>query len=205
MSDSGNTPLNLRRRYPTDRTAAISDGVFAVALTLLILDVKPPDRGTGELAKALISVAPRLGIFALSFAIVAYYWVVHHLIFVSMRGVSVGLLWANFAFLFTIVVLPFSTAVLGGDALAPPALALYGLNLAACTTTLTGAWYVAERGDLIEQLLPKQRRYIVLRLTIQVLVALFGVVCAFVLPVLALTIFVAFPVIYALSYRRRYY
>jgi uncharacterized membrane protein len=205
MSDSGKAPLNQRRRYPTDRTAAISDGVFAVALTLLILDVKLPDRGTGELAKALISVAPRLGIFALSFAIVAYYWVVHHLIFVSMRGVSVGLLWANFAFLFAIVVLPFSTAVLGIDALAPPALALYGLNLAACTTTLTVAWYVAERGDLIEQLLPKQRRYIVLRLTIQVLVALFGVVCAFVSPVLALAIFVAFPVIYALSYRRRYY
>ncbi len=205
MSDSGNTPLNQRRRYPTDRTAAISDGVFAVALTLLILDVKPPERGTGELARALISIAPQLGIFALSFAIVAYYWVVHHLIFASMRGVSVGLLWANFAFLLTIVVLPFSTGVLGVDALAPPALALYGLNLAACTTTLAVAWYVAERSDLIEQLLPKQRRYIVLRLTIQVLVALFGVVCAFVLPVLALAIFVAFPVVYALSYRRRYY
>src|SRR5580658_869559 len=111
MSDSGNTPLNQRRQYPTDRTAGISDGVFAVALTLLILDVKPPARVAGGLAQALIGVAPQLGIFALSFAIVAYYWVVHHLIFASMRGVSVGLMWANLAFLFTIVVLPFSTAV----------------------------------------------------------------------------------------------
>jgi uncharacterized membrane protein len=205
MSQSEGVLQDQRRRYPTDRTAAISDGVFAVALTLLILDVKPPDKGTGHLAHALIGVAPRLGIFALSFAIVAYYWVVHHLIFASMRGVSVGLLWANLAFLFTIVVLPFSTAVLGADALAAPALTLYGINLAACTLTLTGAWYVAERGDLIEQLQPKQRRYIVLRLTIQALVALLGVVFAFVLPVLALAVFVAFPIVYALTYRRRYY
>jgi len=71
--------------------------------------------------------------------------------------------------------------------------------------TLTGAWYVAERGDLIEQLQPKQRRYIVLRLTIQALVTLLGVVFAFVLPVLALAVFVAFPIIYAITYRRRYY
>jgi len=47
-----------------------------------------------------------LGTFALSFAIVAYYWLVHHLIFASLRGVKVALIWANMLFLFTIAVLP---------------------------------------------------------------------------------------------------
>src|ERR1700731_4745904 len=119
------------RRYRTDRTEGISDGVFAVALTLLILDVRPPEGDVSQLVHGLVLIAPRLGTFALSFAIVAYYWLVHHLIFASLRGVKVALIWANMLFLFTIALLPFSTAVLGRYSFAPVALALYGANLAA--------------------------------------------------------------------------
>src|SRR5579862_2697822 len=71
-----------------------------------------------------VVIAPRLGTFALSFAVVAYYWLVHHLLFASFRGVKVALIWANMLFPFTIAVLPFSTAVLGRYALAPAALAI---------------------------------------------------------------------------------
>lgn len=132
------------RKYRTDRTEGISDGVFAVSLTLLILDVRPPEGGVSQLVHGLVLIAPRLGTFALSFAIVAYYWLVHHLIFASLRGVKVALIWANMLFLFTIAVLPFSTAVLGRYSLAPVALAIYGANLAACTSTLAGVWFVAD-------------------------------------------------------------
>jgi uncharacterized membrane protein len=145
------------RRYRTDRTEGISDGVFAVSLTLLILDVRPPEGGVSQLVHGLVLIAPRLGTFALSFAIVAYYWLVHHLIFASLRGVKVALIWANMLFLFTIAVLPFSTAVLGRYALAPVALAIYGANLAACTSTTAG---VSSRTILTSQ--PptvSQRRY----------------------------------------------
>src|SRR5260370_28807828 len=90
------------------RVVAISDGVFAVALTLLILDVKPPTVGQTLLASAIIATVPRLGIFALSFAIVAWYWVSHHFSFGYVRIIDRGLLWLNMLFLFTIVVLPFS-------------------------------------------------------------------------------------------------
>src|SRR5438876_9931521 len=57
------------RNYPTDRTEGISDGVFAVSLTLLILDVRPPEGGVSQLVHGLVLTAPRLGTFALSFAI----------------------------------------------------------------------------------------------------------------------------------------
>ncbi len=76
--------LRTGRRYRTDRTEGISDGVFAVSLTLLILDVRPPEGGVSQLVHGLVLIAPRLGTFALSFAIVAYYWLVHHLIFASL-------------------------------------------------------------------------------------------------------------------------
>src|SRR5947209_17422537 len=143
--------LKAGRKYRTDRTEGISDGVFAVSLTLLILDVRPPEGGVSQLVHGLVLIAPRLGTFALSFAIVAYYWLVHHLIFASLRGVKVALIWANMLFLFTIAVLSFSTAVLGRYSLAPVALAMYGAHLAACTSTLAGVWFVAAHSPNTEQ------------------------------------------------------
>src|SRR2546428_7495169 len=82
--------LDTGRRYRTDRTEGISDGVFAVSLTLLILDVRPPEGGVSQLVHGLVLIAPRLGTFALSFAIVAYYWLVPHLTFASIRRVEVA-------------------------------------------------------------------------------------------------------------------
>ncbi len=61
--------LRTGRRYRTDRTEGISDGVFAVSLTLLILDVRPPEGGVSQLVHGLVLIAPRLATFALSFAI----------------------------------------------------------------------------------------------------------------------------------------
>src|SRR5713226_1112215 len=183
----------------------ISDGVFAVSLTLLILDVRPPEVGVSQLVHGLVLISPRFGTFALSFAIVAYYWLVHHLIFASLRGVKVALIWANMLFLFTIAVLPFSTAVLGRYSLAPVALAIYGANLAACTSTLAGVWFVADHSHITEQPTVSQRRYIVRRFGLQLMVALLGIACAFLAPALALSIFVALPIVFALTYHRRYY
>jgi uncharacterized membrane protein len=193
------------RNYRTDRTEGISDGVFAVSLTLLILDVRAPEGDVSQLVHGLVLVAPRLGTFVLSFAIVAYYWLVHHLIVASLRGVKVALMWANMLFLLTIAVLPFSTAVLGRYALAPVALAIYGANLAACTSTLAGVWFVADRSHVTEQITAGQRRYIVRSFAAQLIVELVGIACAFLAPALALCIFVALPIAFALTYDRRYY
>jgi uncharacterized membrane protein len=193
------------RNYRTGRAEGISDGVFAVSLTLLILDVRPPEGAISQLAHGLVLIAPRLGTFALSFAIVAYYWLVRHLIFATLRGVTVAPIWANMLFLFTIAVLPFSTAVLGRYPLAPAALAIYGANLAACTATLAGMWFVADLPHITEQPTASQRLYIVRRFGLQLIVALLGIACAFLVPALALSIFVALPIVFALTYHRRYY
>ena len=72
MRDDGSSNeerLRTGRRYRTDRTEGISEGVFAVSLTLLILDVRPPEGGVSQLVHGLVLIAPRLGTFALSFAI----------------------------------------------------------------------------------------------------------------------------------------
>src|SRR5260370_40444228 len=111
--------LRTGRRYRTDRTEGISDGVFAVSLTLLILDVRPPEGGVSQLVHGLVLIAPRLGTFLLSFAIVAYYWLVLHRVFAPLGVVEGPLIWADMLFLFYISLLRFSTAVLCRYHLAP--------------------------------------------------------------------------------------
>src|SRR5258708_24917686 len=82
--------LKTGRNYRTDRTEGISDGVFAVSLTLLILDVRPPEGGVSQLVHGLVLIAPRLGTFALSFAIVAYYWLLPHPVFSPLPRAKVA-------------------------------------------------------------------------------------------------------------------
>jgi uncharacterized membrane protein len=184
------------RSFPKDpsRVVAISDGVFAVALTLLILDVNPPIVSRTVLASAILATAPRLGIFALSFAIVAYYWVSHHFSFGYVRVIDRGLLWLNMLFLFTIVVLPFSAAVLGDYPLAAPALTLYGVNVAACSATLAIAWWYAVGKRLSIDVRRDERRRVAVRAMISPALAILGIAVATIAPVASLVLFVAIPV-----------
>src|ERR1700756_3409419 len=99
---SNEEQLDTGRRYRTDRTEGISDGVFAVSLTLLILDVRPPEGGVSELVHGLVLIAPRLGTFALSFAIVAYYWLLPQPVFPPLCGAEGAPLWAHNPFFLTI-------------------------------------------------------------------------------------------------------
>jgi uncharacterized membrane protein len=68
------------------RLTALSDGVFAVALTLLILDIRPPEIDGAHLVQSLVRTVRRFGIFTLRFAIVAYHWVVHQLIVALLKA-----------------------------------------------------------------------------------------------------------------------
>jgi uncharacterized membrane protein len=187
---TGDRPFS---RDPT-RVVAISDGVFAVALTLLILDVKPPTISQALLASAIIATAPRLGIFALSFAIVAYYWVSHHFSFGYVRLIDRGLLWLNMLFLFTIVVLPFSAAVLADYPLAAPAITLYGANVAACSATLAFCWWYAVGKRLSIDVRRDECRRVAVRTMISPTLAVIGIAVSTIAPVVSLVLFVAIPV-----------
>jgi uncharacterized membrane protein len=188
-------------RFDAGRLTSLSDGIFAVALTLLILDIKPPETDPAHLARTLATTIPPFGIFALSFAIVSYHWVVHQLIFGLLKAVDRRLIWLNLAFLFTIVVLPFSAAVLGRYPLAPPALVLYGTNMAACSAALMLVWWYMLRAKLTTKLLPSLQHYISIRFIIWFALSIVGIGFASFLPIGSLAIFVALPVLYTFSSR----
>jgi uncharacterized membrane protein len=104
----------------TERLEAFSDGVFAVAITLLVLDLIVPT-GSGSLISALADRWPSFAAFALSFVTIGIIWVNHHVVFGSLRHVDRPLLFLNIGLLMSVVLLPFSTSLFarylatGGD------------------------------------------------------------------------------------------
>jgi uncharacterized membrane protein len=93
--------------FSTSRLEAFSDGVIAVIITIMVLDLKIPHED-GILG--LRAVAPTLGVYALSFTFVGIYWVNHHLLIHRVREASPRILWANLIWLFFLSLLPFFTS-----------------------------------------------------------------------------------------------
>ncbi len=104
-----------------ERVQAFSDGVFAVAITLLVLDLVPPAANTHDLLAALADRWPDFAAFVLSFLTIGIIWVNHHVVFDAVRRVDRPLLFLNLGLLMSVVLLPFSTSlfarflVVGGD------------------------------------------------------------------------------------------
>jgi uncharacterized membrane protein len=92
-----------------DRIGAFSDSVMAVAITLLVLNIQVPTLEHGQsLGDALVDLLPSLGAFALAFALVGRFWVIHHNLFEKLRAFDRTLMLLNLGFLASIVLIPFS-------------------------------------------------------------------------------------------------
>lgn len=123
---------------PNSRLEAFCDGVFAIALTLLIIDVKlPSSEGIGtnaDLWHAIRRLTPSIVAFVLSFGVILITWVNHHAALKLMTKTSGGFIYANGFLLLTVVFVPFPTALLGEFILtdhAAPAVVLYDAVLTA--------------------------------------------------------------------------
>ena len=111
------------------RLEAFSDGVYAIVITLLILEIKIPEVDPAVLGPALVQLIPQLLTYVLSFFIVGLYWHAHHHVSVQVKQVNSPFIWLNLVWLLFVSVLPFPTALLGRYALQPIPLTIYGINL----------------------------------------------------------------------------
>jgi uncharacterized membrane protein len=110
----------------TSRLEAFSDGVLAIIITIMVLELKVPH--AVELS-ALKPVLPVLSSYVLSFIYLGIYWNNHHHLFQATEEVSGGILWANLHLLFWLSLLPFTTAWMGENHLAATPTAVYGFVL----------------------------------------------------------------------------
>jgi TMEM175 potassium channel family protein len=120
-----------------DRLVAFTDGVIAIIITIMVLDLKVPDAPT---LAALAAATPVFVCYALSFVYVGIYWSNHHHFFHLVRHVSGALLWANLHLLFWLSLVPFATWWLGQSHFAPVPSAVYGVALLMPAL----AWYLMQ-------------------------------------------------------------
>ena len=115
------------------RIAALVDGIFAVAMTILVLDLKLPEgvklSGNSEVWNQLRGLTGRFSMYALSFIVLGSYWIGHHSLFHYVRRVDRVLIWLNLLFLLLITLLPFSTNLLSGHSHLQIPVVVYGTNL----------------------------------------------------------------------------
>jgi TMEM175 potassium channel family protein len=110
------------------RIVAFSDGVFAIAITLLVLQLEVPQQG--DLGRELWDQRQDVFAYALSFAVVGRFWLVHHRFFGEVIRFDGRLIALNLLYLAWIVLMPFSSEVLGDHGSAEAAIVLYAVNLA---------------------------------------------------------------------------
>ena len=133
--------MKLRRATP-ERLSAFSDGVFAVLITVLVLELRPPERPTFD---ALLALWPTWLSYAVSYLFIAIVWANHHYLMRYADEATPRLLWFNFAHLFSMSLLPLSTAWMAVSRLAPQPVAFY-----AAVFFLVNVTYVALIWELID-------------------------------------------------------
>lgn len=111
------------------RLEAFSDGVFAIVITLLILDIRIPEVQPTALRPALVHMLPQILTYIMSFFIVGLYWHLHHQVAAEIKLIDGAFIWLNLVWLLFVSVLPFPTALLGRYPLQPIPLTIYGINL----------------------------------------------------------------------------
>ncbi len=134
----------------TNRLEAFSDGVFAVAITLLVLNLQVPQLAASVVSKDLLpklfDLRPKLLIYALSFVIVGIYWVAHHNTFHYIKRSDRNLLWLNILLMMCIVFIPFPTALIGQYPEQQISVVIYAGTLMITGCALQLLWWYATSG-----------------------------------------------------------
>jgi uncharacterized membrane protein len=142
-------------RGTPERLSTFSDGVFAVLITVLVLELRPPELPT---FKALLLLWPTWLSYAVSYLFIAIVWVNHHHLLRYATEATPHLMWFNFAHLFSVSLLPLSTAWMAVSELAPQPVAFYAAVFFLVNATYTALiWEIIERAS-VKEISPKERR-----------------------------------------------
>jgi uncharacterized membrane protein len=121
-----------RTEFQLERLILFTDAVFAIAITLLVIEIRVPElhhATEADAVQGLLRLIPKFIGFFISFFVIAVYWVAHHRIFRFVRRLNTGLIWINLFFLLGIVLMPFTTAYQSEYSLLRTPWIVYSLNI----------------------------------------------------------------------------
>jgi uncharacterized membrane protein len=200
MDDS--RQLRYERGHDPARVMALSDGVFAIILTLLVLEIHVPQLGQGEsLQDALREVRPSFVAFLISFVVVAISWAGHRDLFALIQRTDRILVWLNILYLLPLSVLPFGASLLARYDEEPVALRMYGILLVAIAATRLVIWvYATSRTHLLVAPVDSRSRWAAFAIATAPGMA-YGVaiVIAESNPTASLVIYAAVPILYFIA------
>jgi uncharacterized membrane protein len=192
----------FERSHDPARLMALTDGVFAIIITLLVLEIHVPELSGGQrLSEALQEVRPSFVAFLISFLITAISWTAHRDLFAYIRLTDRNLVWLNLLYMLPLSLLPFGAALMSRYDREPVALSLYGLLLLLIALTRLVVWlYATKRPHLLFEPIDRRTRRIgVLLVVIPALLWLLAILIADSAPTASLAIYGGVPVLYFVS------
>jgi uncharacterized membrane protein len=192
-----------------DRLAALSDGIFAVAMTLLVLNLHVPPsqpiRTEGDLWAALVTLGPNLLPYLMSFLTLGIFWVGQQTQLNHFTRSDRDLAWIQLGFLLAVTLMPFSTALLAAFITFKVALAVYWFNILLLGALLFGSWQYAWRAGLVKDDITIAMRSAVERRIViaQALYAFGALLCVFFTTYVSLVFIVLVQLNYAFAPRIR--
>ena len=183
----------------TGRLEAFSDGVIAIIVTIMVLELRAPSQPT---LAALWKVAPVFVSYALSFLVVAIMWVNHHHLIHAVHQVTARLLWSNLYLLFWMSLVPFVTDYLGKNYRQPMAVALYGLDLTLCSSAFYFLRAELARQHSHDSEMSEYHRGMQRKNALSLLLYLSSAVLAYVSVYLSFFVFILIPAMYFLPEKK---
>ncbi len=180
------------------RLEAFSDGVFAIIITIMVLELKVPHEAS---VTALLHLLPVFTSYLLSFIFIAIYWTNHHHLLHAVKKVNSTIIWANMGLLFTLSLIPFSTGWMGENEYAELPVAIYSFNL-----LLSGFGAYLLQTAITRNLSPDDKIFLIIKKNVKktyitVGVYIICIVCSFYYPMVSLFLILLVSILWVIPDR----
>lgn len=188
-----------------DRLKALADGVFAIAMTLLVLELSVEEiaktSANKELVHGIFEMWPKFLIYGLSFLILGIFWVIHHVLFDFIKRNDTPLVWLNILFLMFVALIPFSTSLFGKFGAKQITALIYGVNMLLIFNSGWSIWaYATGKHRLVDSDLdPGLIRGANLMGLVYTLIMIPAIGISFVKPIISFYIYIFFVVVFIIS------
>ena len=190
------------RQHDPGRVLALSDGVFAIVITLLVLEIHVPELTRGQnLSEALREVRPSFTAFLISFFVTAIAWAGHRDLYAHIRRTDRTLVWLNILYLLPLSLLPFGAALISRYERESVALSIFGIQVLLIAVTRLIVWlYATNRQHLLyEPISPRTKRVGVLIVAVPAVLYLLAIVIADSAPGASMAIYAGVPILYFIA------